>query len=905
MKVIWYEKGTNIEKQVVYESESAAADVRIEQLNNILLIRDGDTIAKCIFDEIADKYKASISDLPALPIMNITTEKKIVEDGDDIVIWLNYTSSVVKRYNKAIVNNHVISQFKYLNLFRDYNYLLSYNGSVFEPKAEDCRMKTNILYRSEELDKLKNEIWGKYKLLAEKEKKYYAGYVFISYAFELYDGSITKPAPIRMLLLGDNYDRDFFYIHNLDTNKSNGVQVNGFLSTIGTPEQGNLRVFKNRMHVEKLTVEFSSLNYDKDIIKSVVIFCSAPIPIYDFENLKPERLHFSITTPYGGDDNDAEDHEINYNRTSYVTDGDEDNLHINYINMFYNAFGRYNMSMDANEEEGLKQIELTEKTLSNIILYKVEKFNINGNSAGLKKDLDLTGIETNENMIADASGWWDTGGDMFVYNQRLHLFNYNQTFHLDGNNVLLFSMEYFKSLGTGFNYIILPYSVIVYIKTDNKDLIINLGTKILRVNTVLPRKLALPKYISFPDSRAYRMDFLYYSTADGKYWHGTIRLVASDVSNFAYTPSVTDSVGVNIIDLTEIDSSEYSYYFALAERSYFDNTSIIVSELNNPFYFPVSQSYQGGAPIVQLAVAHEEITSSQVGQFPLYVFTEERIFALEAGSGNVLYGRTVPVSAEVCINRNVLQTKLGILFIAQSGLKVISGRDIADISDVIEKNLDVNVRVQSGQTPAPYEQVLSNSALVMLYGRLSAVVFDDYMKGAALGYDINNNEIIVSNSAYDYSYVYELNNQMWHKITESFDMFSYGLGLTKADAGGKRNVVDIREETGNDTEVLIQTRPVLMGSYAFKLIRRMAVRGEINTAKGAVFGFYSLGSDNLRNFKMTSAKQHQGYFGVLFTERVRQWHRYYVIMCAGRLLRDSSISHFEIEGEEMINTRDR
>jgi hypothetical protein len=306
-----------------------------------------------------------------------------------------------------------------------------------------------------------------------------------------------------------------------------------------------------------------------------------------------------------------------------------------------------------------------------------------------------------------------------------------------------------------------------------------------------------------------------------------------------------------------------------------------------------------------LAVAHEEITASQVGQFPLYVFTEERIFALEAGSGETLYSRVVPVSAEVCINKNVLQTKFGILFAAASGLKIISGRTIADISDVIEKNLDLNVRLQAGAVPSPYMQVLSNVTLVVLANNLSAAVFDEYMKEAVMGYDINNNEIIVSNSAYDYSYVYEISGRMWHKITEAFDMLTYGIGLTKADGNGKRNAVNLKEETDEEVDILVQTRPIKLDSYFFKLLRRIALRGEISPAKGRLFGFYSFGSNNLRNYRMTSAKQYGNYFGVLFTERVRQWHRYYVIMCAGKISRSSSISHFEIEGEEKINTRDR
>ncbi|MDR2065729.1 MAG: hypothetical protein LBP85_08505 [Prevotellaceae bacterium] len=886
MKVIWYEKGTNVENQVVYQSESKAADIHVEQLNNVLLIRDKDRIVKCIFDVTESKYKASISDLPALPKINVFIKDSFVVDSGRITKSLHIVGGAKRQpwENLNTVRNADYDIKNTMNNFRDPSVL--FGGTLGQTFMK------GIEYSQEDLDSYKAIIAGKYKLLTEKKKKYYAGYVFLSYAFELFDGSITKPTPPRMFLLGDEYNKNMFWIYNIngDDDSFKDISFDGFLNNYHVAV-GDLNVAESKLKVSQIVVSFNenSLNYDKDIIKSIVVYCSKPLSVYDWENLEVEYLHFVLGRSFDGD---TDDHPVPNGQTEYVEDDSD---------VTYNGFeGRYNFRMDSDfDTEGLVPLRFTEAVVNSIVLYRAEKFYV-GETRDLIRILDLSSIQSNENISVDASGWWNTSGEMFVYNQRLHLFNYRQEFMNDANNAISWAWK--NQLETEYHFFgAISSKPNVIIKTESNYINILMGNLLVLYEFVDDTfYIKLPKYIAFPDNRAERIDF--YVKYNGRIYKGSQNLVSSKIMNVAYSVNMNNDDKYCILDCVEVSEEDIP---TTSNTVYYNTNNIIVSELSNPFYFPVSQSYQAGGSIVQLAVAHEEITSSQVGQFPLYVFTEERIFALEAGSGDVLYGNVAPVSAEVCINKNVLQTKLGILFVAASGLKVISGRTIVDISDVVEKNLDRNVRIQQGASPSPYEQALSNSALVMLYNRLSAVVFDEYLKESIFGYDINNNEIIISNGKYDYSYVYEINNRIWHKITEVFDMFSYGIGLTKADAGGKRNVADIRVETGDWADVLVQTRPMKLDSYAFKAIRRMAVRGEINPAKGTLFGFYSFGSDNLRNYRMTSAKQCGGYFGVLFNERTRQWHRYFVILCAGKISMDSSISHFEIEGEEKINTRDR
>jgi hypothetical protein len=443
-KVVWYEKGTNVVKQVLYESNTD--DIDIKQLNNILLIRDGDTIAKCIFDEIADngqgRYRASISDLPTLPIMGINVVNDFVQSRDGISEKLGIDSyQKINIFNSGIVpvicNNQDYNRQTAMNTFRDWTglfgrtYPLSYG-----------KFHTNVSYKKEDMDKYKNILAGKYKLLTEKKPKYYAGYVFLSYAFELYDGSITKPTPPRMILLGDKYNKNMVWIHTIDCDTPGNetwFDMRCFFNNYHTPLDGGINDQRNipehKLMVSKISAVFQKTDlkgkYDKDIIKSIIVYCSKPVPVYDFEKTEIEYLHFVLgRSMNGAGDDDDYDTIVRNGWTGYVYSGDE-------ASGLPNSFmGRYNLAFNREfNKEGLVPTKFTEEVINSIVLYRVEKFYIGEDKDNIR-ELDLSSIQANENINVDASGWWNTAGDMFVYNQRLHLFNYRQEFKIDANNII-------------------------------------------------------------------------------------------------------------------------------------------------------------------------------------------------------------------------------------------------------------------------------------------------------------------------------------------------------------------------------------------------------------------------------------------------------------------------------------
>lgn len=76
--------------------------------------------------------------------------------------------------------------------------------------------------------------------------------------------------------------------------------------------------------------------------------------------------------------------------------------------------------------------EITEETFENVLFYKQHSFSLEDNAD--EYDLRFDVIETGRTMPVDSSGWLKTVGKPFVYNKRLHLFDYKRT--LQKENVI-------------------------------------------------------------------------------------------------------------------------------------------------------------------------------------------------------------------------------------------------------------------------------------------------------------------------------------------------------------------------------------------------------------------------------------------------------------------------------------
>ena len=211
----------------------------------------------------------------------------------------------------------------------------------------------------------------------------------------------------------------------------------------------------------------------------------------------------------------------------------------------------------------------------------------------------------------------------------------------------------------------------VHVKTES-------GMKIVHGASTAYGAMVSP-YLSYPDSRAVKM-IIY----NDKYYD-EIPLKPHPFLNIAYSLK-----GLYPYSITD----KYGTYTPLPE----DSVSVApnklkVSNVSNPFYFPAKQTYTvSSRNIVAMATATTALSTGQFGQFPLYVFTGEGVFALSVGTGDIAYANSFSVTRDVCNNPDsIVSTDDAIVFSTDSGLKVLSGSTVRDISSDMEGYLPTAV----------------------------------------------------------------------------------------------------------------------------------------------------------------------------------------------------------------------
>lgn len=268
----------------------------------------------------------------------------------------------------------------------------------------------------------------------------------------------------------------------------------------------------------------------------------------------------------------------------------------------------------------------------------------------------------------------------------------------------------------------------VHVKTES-------GMKIVHGASTAYGAMVSP-YLSYPDSRAVKM-IIY----NDKYYD-EIPLKPHPFLNIAYSLK-----GLYPYSITD----KYGTYTPLPE----DSVSVApnklkVSNVSNPFYFPAKQTYTvSSRNIVAMATATTALSTGQFGQFPLYVFTGEGVFALSVGTGDIAYANSFSVTRDVCNNPDsIVSTDDAIVFSTDSGLKVLSGSTVRDISSDMEGYLP---------TAVDSSPIIKKIAGVGGFSdKLSSTEFIYYLEEAKVGYNYKDKEVIVANRNYPYSYVFKI-----------------------------------------------------------------------------------------------------------------------------------------------------
>jgi hypothetical protein len=555
--------------------------------------------------------------------------------------------------------------------------------------------------------------------------------------------------------------------------------------------------------------------------------------------------------------------------------------------------------------------------------YKISELQLLSTNAYIDIPMgDLNNITTNEVLDIDNYTHHSVFGEaIYNYNSRFILGNILTTL---GDPMI---DDYKYNNGSS-----LIYEMMIEVELSTAD-----GTKIVRSDVYshpvdsVGLNIWMPKMVSYPDSRATYYRVLAKLPTDSTWLKQLeIALSNSEIANFAYgfIPNVFPSDGSDGLSDTYLVNKSSNNFITLSlyvtgmeedtnvvDNIVTDTNRLQASLVSNPYVFPAANSYQvGSSGIMAIETNTEPISAGQYGQYPLMVFTQNGIYALGMGSGEVFIQSISPLNGEILLDKqSLINTGDGIIFISSDySIRVLSGKGADSISDSLNvQEGDFETTTYDIYNPlaanTQYQFFISDERLSTANNYVDVVPFYQYVKKALLVWDNHNNrkELIVTNSSYNYSFVFSFTTKSWGKVSGAYKAvtrnYPYFYGIDKNNV-----LVNISSEyypytTLDSTrvytkkEIFILSRPIKFGEEIFKKIKRLLLHGYIEVDSGSYFSVYLFGSMDGQSWHYLCGKQQNGTFSnvVLSSEMVSL--KYYQLVITGKVSKDSYISYLETE----------
>ena len=411
-------------------------------------------------------------------------------------------------------------------------------------------------------------------------------------------------------------------------------------------------------------------------------------------------------------------------------------------------------------------------------------------------------------------------------------------------------------------------------------------------------------YFSFPNANAKRLVML--SKEKGVYAKAEVALKRHDFLNLSYSFN-----GFEPLDVKK-QSISLSDFAIPAESSIRYGNIIRLSDVNNPFRF--SEEYTVSLPVKEvyaLSTAAKALSQGQFGQYPLYAFTSDGIWALELTSSGT-YSARQPISRDVVINKDsITQIDSSVLFATDRGIMLISGSQVLCISDRINAadtfslsslpkpealvKLYNTIRGSSIEDNVQQERGVQNAQdNGIRIEDIDMIPFGIFIKECKMIYDYAHQHIIVYNPEVRYAYVYSLKSQLWGMMTCNIkdNVNSYPEALAMED----NRLVDFSKEASSVSSALVVTRPIKMEQAdTLKTISTVMQRGRMNS-DNIMQVLY--GSNDLNRWFMVwnSDNRHMGGF------RGSPWKHYRVLIIRN-FGKSESLYGFSLQYETRLTNR--
>lgn len=648
---------------------------------------------------------------------------------------------------------------------------------------------------------------------------------FVRYAYRLYDGSLTMHSSPVLMIASSDLAPQLFWSH---------------ITGKGKYTDAKLRVCA-MVHTLDYAVILQSrldmLNNWKDIVRSVDVFISKPIYTYDQNG---QCTKFAMSEGYNSycvckhtnQTASTSTYPLRYQRNTfnklYAFTFDPTNL----------TYPAARLMIPRRSVDAVKEDIRSTSQFYHLESIKVVELSTSRTKLNVEEDY-LQSLVTREVMTDD----YDSHDTLiprycFTYNSRLNLSNISKRLYDEYNSGALMS----HTDGYIGNWSDLPSTyfdnkanigVYFFIKQDGKDIIVQ-GESCQMASLDAPFI-----FLYYPNVNAYKAVIVS--------WYGSPMCYEVQLEQHGFLNGAFYFAGWENPTYGGSMPSASSN----ADRTIEIPNKIYTSEVNNPFVFPVlGINTVGTGEIKGICSAAKALSEGQFGQFPLYAFTSEGVWALEV-SATGTYSARQPITRDVCINADgITQLDSAVLFPTDRGIMLISGSQTQCISEAI--NSEFSFDALNLPSFGKMHDMLGHDPVSDKC--LPTLPFTEFLRQCRMIYDYVHQRVIIYAPGITYAYVFSLKSKLWgmtfSNIASHLNSYPEALAVDKDN-----NIVNFSESDATQVQCLYVTRPLKLDAVNIhKTVDNIIQRGFFRRGNVATALY---GSRDLVNWHLVwSSKDH-------------------------------------------------
>lgn len=621
---------------------------------------------------------------------------------------------------------------------------------------------------------------------------------FVRYAYRLYDGTLTMHSAPVLMVCSAKFSPQV-YVNSLHGKNDHFYNANLFVCAPLHELDYALEYDYNKNELTKWS----------DIISSVDVFISAPIYTYD-QNGKCQRFidtqkddDYAICKHVNQKSKYNAQYPLQYQckKTTLMycfafLDGEMDSSGI--VHSF--TIPQYRVELPSKHIDKIKDEITSSCNFYFLSSFKIDDLSTTRKKIPIKSDF-LKSLLSHEVMSDDYRSHDKLRPQhSFVYNSRLNLSGISTELFKGFDNGQPYSNGNvtYTDLPTISNYRV-GFDVYIFINENGRQIVIRSNISMGYDTPLL--------FFFYPNTNAYKLIAI--PTGYNGMPAFEIPLTPHEMLNGAFYFN-----GFGLEDKPKVTSR-----YGTTDNVVPVPNKIYTSEVNNPFKFPVlGINTIGTGTILGICSASKALSEGQFGQFPLYAFTTEGVWALEVSSTGS-YSARQPITRDVCMNADsITQIDSAVLFATDRGIMLLSGSTSTCISDVID-----------GEEPFLFTVFPQGRNIMKLTAladeNVNILPFREFLKECRMLYDYTHQRIIVFNPKCQYAYVYSLKSKLWgmmeSNISSGVNSYPEALAMNKDGC-----LVNFSLSESDKMSGLLVTRPFKIDDpNMFKTIDTIIQRG--------------------------------------------------------------------------------